>query len=327
MGAADAMSTTAMLNAAASGRNAALPAAGPMRGLGNRPGYMATGQLTSNFLTPLRTFASGKGKNDDEFFPNSWVEPDTLLDYIEKDPDEMGPSELEDEKIAKELGKRNGKWRKRVLETQPELFDQIGAGQAPKYFWIGCCDSRVAPENLVDAYPGEIFVHRNIGNVVVPSDSNMRAALHFGLEYLKIQHIVVCGHYECGAIKAAVNNFDHQAPVETWLAHVRDVMRLHQDELDAIHDPYEKHCRLVELNVIEQCLNLYKTGDVQRKRAESGKDGVAYPRIHGMVFSPKDGILRKLPVNFKAYMAKYKDIYNLYDTEDSTAWASFVDPL
>merc|ERR1719436_408804 len=208
---------------------------------------------------------------------------------------------LEDEAVMKDLGTRNGIWRKRMLDTHPDLFKQIGAGQAPKYLWIACCDSRVAPENLIDAHPGEVFVHRNIGNLVVASDTNMRAALHFALEYLKVQHIIVCGHYECGAIKAASNMNDHQ------------------EELDAIIDDYERHKRLVELNVIEQCINLFKTGDVQRKRAQTGGPGkVSYPRIHAMIFSPHDGILRKLEVDLKGYLAKYKNIYNLYDSEDKS---------
>jgi len=325
MGAAD---TVAMLNAAASGRNVGTSGATRMRGFGSGLPYKAPTPLSSSFASPLRSFASGAGKEDDEdFFPNSWVEPDALLEYMDKDPETFDLSELEDRNVQKELGKRNEAWRQRVLETRPELFAQIAAGQAPKYFWLGCSDSRVAPENLIDANPGEVFVHRNIGNVAAASCMNFRSALHFGLEYLKIQHIIVCGHYECGAIKAASNQHDHQAPVETWLTHIRDVMRLHQDELEAIIDPYERHKRLVELNVIEQCLNLYKTGDVQRKRAESAGSGVAFPRIHAMVFSPADGILRKLDVNFKAYMAKYKNIYGLYDKKEMQAWASYLDPL
>jgi len=299
--------------------------AGTVSGLGgfsNRQGL----QPMSDFGKVLRPFASGS--DGGENFPDSWVEPEDLLSYIEGHKEDRDESLLEDERVLKELGTRNGIWRKRILETQPDLFKQIGAGQAPKYLWIACCDSRVAPENLIDAHPGEVFVHRNIGNLVVASDTNMRAALHFALEYLKIQHIIVCGHYECGAIKAASNMNDHQAPVETWLAHVRDVMRLHQGELDAIIDPYEKHKRLVELNTIEQCINLFKTGDVQRKRAATGGPGaVAYPRIHAMVFDPNDGILRKLEVDLKTYLAKYKNIYNLYDSEDKHTWASYHDPL
>merc|ERR1712113_704841 len=209
------------------------------------------------------------------------------------------------------------------MGENPKIFEMIGAGQQPRFLWIGCCDSRVAPENMVGAQPGEIFVHRNIANMVVSTDTNLRSALQYAVNYLKVQHIIVCGHYECGGVKASMTKHDHQPPLENWLANIRDVYRLHQAELDAIIDFEERHKRLVELNVIEQCLNLFKTGDVQRARTEkleeairAGEEvnsGTALPRIHAMVFSPKDGILRRLPVDFKEYMRRYKSVYNLYE--------------
>merc|ERR1711957_418866 len=192
-----------------------------------------------------------------------------------------------------------------------------GAGQSPKVFWIGCCDSRVAVENMVKADPGEMFVHRNVANMVVATDSNLRAALQYAVDYLKVDHIVVCGHYDCGGLKAAVTNRDHAAPLEQWLSHIRDVYRMHQKELDEYEIPEEKHNRLVELNVIEQCLNLFKTAEVQRRRVYTAQRphefDRAYPRIHGMVFSPSDGILRRLPVDFKDYLSELDKVYNLYD--------------
>lgn len=275
---------------------------------------------------PRRLFASGK--DSDGHFPDSWVEPDDLLSYLEheemKAEQENSPGALADQAFERDMGTRNKAWRERMLKEQPDLFDNIGAGQAPKYLWIGCGDSRVAPENMVDANPGEIFVHRNIANLVIAQDTNLRSVLQFAVSYLKVRHIIVCGHYECGGVKAASSKVDHKAPLESWLTHIRDVIRLHQQELDAIIDPDERHKRLVELNVIEQCLNLYKTGDVQRKRASSASDVTpAIPRIHGMVFSPKDGVLRRLKIDFKSYMTEYKEIYNLYDMEDKSTWASF----
>lgn len=214
-------------------------------------------------------------------------------------------------------------WRKKVLSQEPELFDAIGKGQAPKYLWIGCCDSRVAPETMVSAKPGEIFVHRNIANMVVSTDTNLRAALKFAVEYLKVEHIIVCGHYDCGGLKAASSQKDHDAPLENWLTNIRDVYRLHQEELEAIIDVGERHKRLVELNVIEQCLNLFKTGDVQRRRAETSSRPdeyeCAFPRIHGMVFEPSDGILRKLPIDFRHYLKKYKAVYQMYESRDFKA--------
>jgi len=247
--------------------------------------------------------------------PDSWVEPDALWDYAEA---HMG--EPADQAFEAEFGKRNQRWRKRMLKESPELFESIGAGQAPKYFWIGCCDSRVAAETMIEAKPGEIFVHRNIANMVVSTDTNLRAALKFAVEYLRVQHIIVCGHYDCGGLKAAASKNDHSAPLENWLTNIRDVVRLHQEELEAIVIPEERHKRLVELNIIEQCLNLFKTGDVQRRRAETGSRPdqyeCAYPRIHGMVFDPRDGILRKLPIDFKYYLKKYKNVYQMYDAAD-----------
>lgn len=224
-----------------------------------------------------------------------------------------------DEEFDVDFGSRNKAWRERALAEDPNIFNRIGRGQAPKYLWIGCCDSRVAAENLVGGQPGEIFVHRNIANMVVATDANLRAVLHYAVDYLQVEHLIVCGHYDCGGVKAALSNRDHTSPVESWLTHIRDVYRMHHEELDAIVDQEERHKRLVELNVIEQCLNLFKTGDVQRRRCYTAQRpdqyACAYPRIHGMVFSPYDGILRKLPIDFKYYMGKWKKVYQMYDTQ------------
>ena len=137
---------------------------------------------------------------------------------------------------------------------------------------------------------------------------------------VQVEHIIVCGHYDCGGIKAALTNEDHHEPLESWLTNIRDVHRLHQKELEAILDPHERHKRFVELNVIEQCLNLFKTVDVQRRRAATAAQAVEYdcalPRIHGMVFEPSDGKLRRLPIDFKHYMKKYKKVYQMYDQAD-----------
>ncbi|CAE8643655.1 unnamed protein product [Polarella glacialis] len=264
--------------------------------------------------------AAGLGRNcrsfgSPPFFPNSWVEPDALWEFHDQ-CERTDVAKLVDSE-AWELGDRNQVWRKQMMEKDPEFFDKIGKAQSPDYLWIGCSDSRVAAENLIGGKPGELFTHRNIANMVVATDTNMRSVLQYAVDYLKVRHIVVCGHYDCGGVKAAVTRNDHSLPLESWLSHVRDVYRMHKGELEAIDCEHERHKRLVELNVIEQCLNLFKTSDVQRRRqytaSRPDEFPCALPRIHGMVFSPGDGILRNLKIDFKDKLGDFLDIYNLYD--------------
>jgi carbonic anhydrase len=145
---------------------------------------------------------------------------------------------------------------------------------------------------------GSVFVVRNVANMVVATDFNVMAALQFGINVLKIPHIIVCGHYDCGGVRASIENKDHVPPLENWLRNIRDVYRLHQQELDEIDDPEDRCRRLVELNVVEQCINLFKTGAVQRRRVETYKSKQPYstPRIHACVFDPKVGKLVRLEV-------------------------------
>ncbi len=171
-----------------------------------------------------------------------------------------------------------------------------------------------------------MFVHRNVSNLVVGTDLNFLSVLHCAVDVLKVPHIVVCGHCDCGGIRAAMKNQDHGI-VENWLRNIRDVYRLHSVELGEIEDPEAKHCRLVELNVREQCLNIFKTGIVQRKRMESPKllgdtsssqtkdpsypfDFVT-PRIHGMVYDPGNGLLKRLDINWKEQIEAYRHVYDL----------------
>nr|WBO26460.1 carbonic anhydrase [Prorocentrum minimum] len=223
------------------------------------------------------------------------------------------------------MGERNRLWRQRITKEEPGFFDTIASGQSPSTLWIGCSDSRVAPENLVYSKPGEIFVHRNIANMVISTDTNLRSVIHYAVFYLKVKHIVVCGHYDCGGVRASTTKYEYGAPLDSWLTNIRDVSRLHAEELSAIIDDGEKLKKLVELNVTEQCLNLFKTADVQKRRAETNKDGgCCFPRIHGMVFSPEDGVLKRLDVDFSFHMKKMKHIYNLYEENaDRGMWASY----
>lgn len=155
-------------------------------------------------------------------------------------------------------------------------------------------------------------MHRNVGNQVNGSDLNVLSCVEFAVGVLGVQHIIVTGHYDCGAVRASMTKQD-MGLLENWIRSIRDVYRIHQQSMMMLDDPEIKHRRMVELNVIEQCMNLYKTGAVQRKRMECVNRGErAYPRIHAMVFDPKDGILHKLPVNFKKAIDQLQDIYSLY---------------
>jgi len=173
----------------------------------------------------------------------------------------------------------------------------------------------VPANELMGEPAGSVFVSRNVGNIVVNTDNNLLSALQYAVAYLKIPHIIVCGHYECTGIRAAVTRFNHMPPLENWLRNIRDVYRVHRKELDRIKDPEERHRRLVELNVVEQCVNLYKTGVVQRRRLETKNEGpYPVPQIHGVVYDPKEGILRRVDVDFAAMTDDLDGIYDLYES-------------
>jgi carbonic anhydrase len=220
-------------------------------------------------------------------------------------------SYLIDPDIAQLLA-NNRQWVHEEVTKDPDFFKRVGGPQKPKYLYIGCADSRVPANQILGLGPGEVFVHRNVGNQVIGSDLNVLSCIEFAVQHLKVQHIIVTGHYDCGAVRAAAANQD-LGLLENWLRSIRDVYRMHHRELLDIEDSELLHRRLVECNVIEQCLNVYKTAVVQRKRKECAISGdAAFPRIHAMVFDPKVGILHKLPVNFKKVLADFKNIYNLY---------------
>lgn len=216
-----------------------------------------------------------------------------------------------------QLLKNNKQWVKDSQEKDPDFFKRIGDKQAPKYLYIGCSDSRVPANEILGLLPGEVFVHRNVGNLVVGSDLNVLSAVEFAVEHLKVEHIIVAGHYDCGAVRASMAQQD-LGLLENWIRNIRDVYRMHHNSLDMIDDDELRHRRLVELSVVEQCVTLFKTGVVQRKRKEyrenhkTQRGDPVYPKIHGMVFDPKVGILKKLPVNFSSIVRNYQHIYNLY---------------
>eukprot|EP00658_Telonema_sp_P-2_P012945 TRINITY_DN14923_c0_g1_i1.p1 TRINITY_DN14923_c0_g1~~TRINITY_DN14923_c0_g1_i1.p1 ORF type:complete len:305 (-),score=63.24 TRINITY_DN14923_c0_g1_i1:68-982(-) len=218
------------------------------------------------------------------------------------------------------LGK-NHAWAERTMVEDPEFFEGLAAGQSPQYLWIGCSDARVPAAVIMDQKPGSVFVHRNVANLVVNTDVNLMSVIQYAVTVLDVKHIMVVGHYDCGGIKAAMQNTNHHSPLENWLRNIRDVKRLHHAELAELETFQQKFDRLVELNVVEQSLNVFKTWAVQEKRIETnklmkqGKAEYTYPRVHGLVFHPADGKLKQLSVReaLREHEEILKDTYNLYN--------------
>jgi carbonic anhydrase len=207
------------------------------------------------------------------------------------------------EKSYQKLLSNNKAWANEKTRVEPDFFDKLSKGQTPEYLWIGCSDSRVPANEITGTNPGEIFVHRNIANMVVHSDMNMLSVLSYAVEVLKVKHIIVCGHYGCGGVIAAMGNKQFGL-IDNWLRHIKDVYRLHQSELDAIADTEERGRKLVELNVIEQVNDLGKTSIVQN--AWKNKQDL---HLHGWVYDINDGIINDLGVNIKGtddMLAVYK---------------------
>ena len=188
------------------------------------------------------------------------------------------------------LMKNNRDWAERIEREQPGFFGKLSKQQKPEYLWIGCSDSRVSADAIVDLPPGELFVHRNIANVVVHTDLNCLSVIQFAVEVLKVKHIIVCGHYGCGGIAAALENKDHGL-IDNWLQNIRDVYRYHSEQLDAITNPQKRKDRLCELNVVEQVANVSQTTMV-RKAWNCGQKLA----IHGWIYHLEDGLLQDLDV-------------------------------
>ena len=195
-----------------------------------------------------------------------------------------------------------------VTQEKPEFFGELRRGHAPKILWIGCSDARVPANEVIGEPPGSVFVHRNIANMVVNTDFNCMSVIQYAVSVLKVKHIIVCGHYDCGGVKASLEAADHRSPLINWLRNVRDTYRLHREELNALPDLRARQRRLVELNVIEQCVNVMKTAVVQRARVQSRKlkgvpgTGITFtqPRVHGMVYEPTTGEAKFLDMLVRA---------------------------
>lgn len=204
--------------------------------------------------------------------------------------------------VLEKILESNQQWIEEHLRLDPNYFNDLSKGQSPEILYIGCSDSRVTAEEMMGARPGEVFVHRNIANVIANSDLNVMSVINYAVQYLKVQHIVVCGHYYCGGVKAAMESTD-MGIINLWLRNIRDVYRLHKDELNAIADEETRYKRLVELNVQEQCVNLLKTIDVQQAYRDRGLT------IHGWVFDVKTGRLIDLKIDFAKILKGLSDIY------------------
>jgi carbonic anhydrase len=206
------------------------------------------------------------------------------------------------EKSIKNLLENNKNWVANKLAIDPTYFEKLSNSQNPEYLWIGCSDSRVPANQITGTLPGDIFVHRNIANMVVHSDMNMLSVLSYAVEVLKVKHIIVCGHYGCGGVQAAMENKQFGL-IDNWLRHIKDVYRYHHKELDAIEDTTQRARRFVEVNVMEQVHDLCKTSIVQN--AWKNKQPL---HVHGWVYDIHDGIIKDLNVSFTCT----KDLHKVY---------------
>ncbi len=208
-------------------------------------------------------------------------------------------------KAYEKLLLENKSWAGEQLKSDPEFFKRLSALQSPEFLWIGCSDSRVPADKITGTQPGEIFVHRNIANLVVNTDINLLSVLQYAVEVLKVKHVIVCGHYGCGGIKAAMEKY-HYGIIDHWLKNIKDIYRLHRDEIDSLTDEEEKTNLLTELNVKEQILNLAKTSIIQKAWKQEQR-----PHLHGWVYGLNDGLIK--PV---CEMTAASDMDPLYEYEN-----------
>lgn len=180
----------------------------------------------------------------------------------------------------------NKAWAKEQVQLDPEFFSRLQHIQTPEFLWIGCSDSRVPADKITGTQPGEIFVHRNIANMVVHTDLNLLSVLEYAVVYLKVKHVIVCGHYGCGGVKAAMGKHS-LGIINKWLRNIKDVYRVHRNEVDAFPSEEERTNKLIELNVAEQIMNLAKTSIIQKAWKEEKR-----PSLHGWVYGLNDGIIK-----------------------------------
>ncbi|MDI1323514.1 MAG: carbonic anhydrase [Algoriphagus sp.] len=197
---------------------------------------------------------------------------------------------------------QNKAWSEEKIELDKDYFSRLAHQQKPKFLWIGCSDSRVPANEITGTDPGEVFVHRNIANMVVHTDLNLLSVLQYAVDVLKVEHIIVCGHYGCGGIEAAISKNDYGL-INKWLRNIKEVYKMYQKEVDSIENHTEKVNKLVEFNVIEQCQDLIKTSIIQR--AWKHRKG---PEIHGWVYGLNNGLVTEL-VNIEPDLEKVNPIF------------------
>ncbi|MCF8276639.1 MAG: carbonate dehydratase [Flavobacteriales bacterium] len=214
-------------------------------------------------------------------------------------------SDMKEKTFYKKLIDNNRKWVKEKLGGDPEFFKKLADGQSPPVLWIGCADSRVPANEIIGAQPGEVFVHRNIANMVIPTDMSMLSVLDYAVNVLKVRHVIVCGHYGCGGVKAAMGNQSYGI-IDNWIRHIKDVYRFHQDELELMDDEHDgRFNRFVELNVREQVHDLAKTSIVQTAW-HNGQE----LHLHGWVYGVGSGVVKDLEVNLSSN-SMLDDVYQL----------------
>mmetsp|Transcript_52695 Transcript_52695/g.120083 ORF Transcript_52695/g.120083 Transcript_52695/m.120083 type:complete len:278 (+) Transcript_52695:53-886(+) len=254
------------------------------------------------------------------FGTKSMMSPPSKAPPAPKPALRMPKYDFTDDKFLEQVFDNNKKWAEAKKAADPTFFSNFEAGQAPPILWIGCSDSRAPPNTIMGLEVGDVFVTRNVANCVNPGmDNSLMSVVQYGITALMCSHIVVCGHYGCGGVAASMENTDHTPPLEQWLVQIRDTQRIHAEELRRISDKDERTKRLVELNVVEQCMNLFKTGVVQKRLTETYKNPeypFSLPRIHPVVYDPATGYLKELDVDFSTKIKQLGDIYTMYFPEE-----------
>ena len=206
-----------------------------------------------------------------------------------------------------QIFENNRLWAEERIQKTPNYFVELAKDQTPNFLYIGCSDSRVSASNILGVNPGEVFVHRNIANLVISIDMNAMSVINYAVEQLGVREIIVCGHYNCGGVKAAMQSKD-LGMLNSWLRNIRDVFRIYKDELTAIEDNEKRFKKLVELNVYEQCRSIIKLAVVQKSYVKKG-----FPIVHGLVFDMQSGLIKDLKIDFEGILHEIQEIYNLTD--------------
>lgn len=204
-----------------------------------------------------------------------------------------------------QIFENNRKWVESKTEADADFFNKLSKDQKPEFLYIGCSDSRVPANEIMGLEPGDVFVHRNIANIVNSIDLNAQSVIQYAVEHLEVKYIIVCGHYGCGGVKAAMQPKD-LGLLNPWLRNIRDVFRIHRKELLAIGNEQERYDRLIELNISEQVINVSKMAIVQKSFHQKG-----FPTVHGWVYDLQNGLLKDLGINFEEVLAKIEEIYRL----------------